>query len=110
MANNGSSRRRWRRKKRRVRFAPAATAELTNPWRDQLAGVFGRPAGSLPGYSYSPALSNSDIVWDEHSIDRLFEIGPDNLTPGSKMPMQQIASPKDRADLIAFLKRATTQD
>jgi len=75
-----------------------------------LAGVFGRPAGSLPGYSYSPALSNSDIVWDEHSIDRLFEIGPDNLTPGSKMPMQQIASPKDRADLIAFLKRATTQD
>lgn len=71
--------------------------------------VFGREAGTLEGYSYSNALKDSDIVWSDETIDKLFEIGPDHLTPGSKMPMQQIASPQDRADLIAFLKRETDQ-
>lgn len=75
-----------------------------------LMGVFGREAGTVPGYSYSTALRNSTIVWTEETIDRLFEIGPDNLTPGSKMPMQQIASPEDRADLIAYLRQATRRD
>ena len=37
---------------------------------------------------------------------RLFELGPDQvLVPGSKMPLQQMPSPKDRADLIAYLER-----
>jgi len=75
-----------------------------------LYGLFGRVAGTLSGYSYSPALRESDIVWGEATIDRLFALGPDHVTPGSKMPMQQIASPGDRADLIAFLKRETAPD
>ncbi|MBD3677793.1 MAG: c-type cytochrome [Rhodobacteraceae bacterium] len=69
--------------------------------------VFGREAGSLPGYSYSPAMQESNIVWTEETIDKLFDLGPDHYTPGSKMPMQRITSPQDRADLIAFLKRET---
>ena len=72
-----------------------------------LHGVFGRPAGTLVGYSYSEAMIRTDIVWSEDTIDKLFELGPDHYTPGSKMPMQQIRSPEDRADLIAFLKRMT---
>jgi len=72
-----------------------------------LHGIFGRPAGSLQGYSYSPALLESGITWQEDTIDQLFALGPEVLTPGSKMPMQQIASPQDRADLIAFLRRET---
>ncbi|MEX5727182.1 cytochrome c [Rhodovulum iodosum] len=75
-----------------------------------LYGLFGRPAGTLPGYSYSPALENSDIIWSSSTIDKLFEIGPDHVTPGSKMPMQKIVSPADRADLIAFLKRETATE
>lgn len=74
-----------------------------------LYNVFGREAGGLAGYSYSPALQNSDLVWTDETIDQLFDVGPDVLTPGSKMPMQQIASPQDRADLIAFLRRETTE-
>jgi len=74
-----------------------------------LHGVFGRAAGGLSGYSYSPALRASDIVWTEATIDALFDVGPDILTPGSKMPMQQIASAQDRADLIAFLRSRTTE-
>jgi cytochrome c len=73
-----------------------------------LHGVFGRKAGTVAGYFYSDILDGSDIVWDDTTIDALFDIGPDHYIPGSKMPMQVIAKPQDRADLIAFLKQATS--
>ena len=72
-----------------------------------LAGIFGRPAGSLKGYRYSETLDQAAIIWNDDSIDALFDLGPDHYIPGSKMPMQRITGAQDRADLIAFLKQAT---
>ena len=69
--------------------------------------LFGRRAGTVAGYSYSPALTGSDLVWSAETIDGLFREGPDHYTPGSKMPMQRIAGAADRADLIDFLARNT---
>jgi nitrite reductase (NO-forming) len=34
-----------------------------------LAGILGRKAGSDPGYSYSPAMKQANIVWDTKSLD-----------------------------------------
>lgn len=75
-----------------------------------LFGVFGRKAGTLPDYPYSDGLRKSDIVWNEESIARLFDHGPDVVTPGTKMPIQRLKSPADRDALIAFLKTATAPD
>lgn len=75
-----------------------------------LYGIFGRPAGTLGGYAYSKILDGSEIVWNETTIDRLFDIGPDHYIPGSKMPMQQITDPRDRTDLVDFLRRATARN
>jgi cytochrome c len=72
-----------------------------------LHGLFGRKAGSLPDYPYSPAMRASGITWTAETVDKLFDLGPETFTPGSKMPMQRIARPQDRADLIAFLQRRT---
>ncbi len=72
-----------------------------------LHGIFGRRAGTLPGYPYSETLSGSDIIWSEETIDQLFLDGPDHFIPGSKMPMQRIVGPEDRKDLIGYLKSAT---
>lgn len=72
-----------------------------------LYGLFGRKAGSLPGYPYSPGLKNSDIVWNEETIAELFDHGPDVVTPGSKMPLQRLKDSEARNALIAFLKQAT---
>ena len=69
-----------------------------------LYGVFGRRAGTLSGYPYSPALSATELVWNEQTIDALFKEGPDVMTPGSKMPIQRINKAQDRQDLIKFLK------
>ena len=72
--------------------------------------LFGRPAGSVEGYPYSPILTGSDVIWSEETVDALFELGPDHFIPGSKMPMQRITARSDRDDLIAFLKEATTSE
>ena len=73
-----------------------------------LHALFGRPAGTVPGYPYSETLATSDIVWTEESVNALFDEGPDHYIPGSKMPMQVIAGAEDRADLVAYLRDATT--
>ncbi|MEP4803029.1 MAG: cytochrome C, partial [Hyphomicrobiales bacterium] len=72
-----------------------------------LGGVFGRVVGTVKGYKYSPALIGKSLVWNEDTIDALFRIGPDELTPGSKMPIQRITGAQDRSDLVQYLKRAT---
>ena len=72
-----------------------------------LHGLFGRRAGTLDDYRYSSTLEGSEIIWNEETVDALFDEGPDHYIPGSKMPMQVIAKPNDRADLIAFLKTMT---
>lgn len=72
-----------------------------------LHGLFGRPAGSVTDYAYSETLRETDIVWNDSTINALFDEGPDHYIPGSKMPMQRIAAQQDRADLIDYLRRAT---
>lgn len=75
-----------------------------------LAGVFGRKAGAVEGYSYTGVLKAGDIVWSAETIGALFELGPDVFVPGTKMPMQRIAKKQDRDDLIAYLEIATAEN
>jgi cytochrome c len=65
-------------------------------------GVVGRRAGSVADYSYSPALKNSGLVWDETLLDRWLT-NPSALVPGTKM-FFQVSDAQNRADIIAFLK------
>jgi cytochrome c len=69
--------------------------------------IFGRRIATLPGYNYSPALKNLDIVWTPETVAKLFELGPATFTPGTKMPEQRITSADDRAALVRFLEKAT---
>jgi cytochrome c len=94
-------------------FRTCAACHTTEPDDGHKAGptlhrLFGRKAGGHPGYRYSRALEDSELIWTEETVDRLFDIGPDHLLPGTKMPLQRMPSAKDRADLIAFLKKVTT--
>jgi cytochrome c len=75
-----------------------------------LYGLFGRQAGTVPGYAYSDILDGSGIVWNDTTIDALFDLGPDHYIPGSKMPMQRITAAEDRQDMIDYLRRATATE
>jgi cytochrome c len=74
-----------------------------------LHGLFGRRAGSLPGYPYSKALKSLKFVWTPKTLGKLFELGPHRYTPGSKMPLQRITDARKRLALIEFLKSATAE-
>jgi cytochrome c len=64
--------------------------------------VFGRQAGTVPGYDYSAALRSSALVWNSVNLDRWLT-NPEALIPGQKMGYF-VSDPRDRADLIAYLK------
>ncbi|MBO6639106.1 MAG: cytochrome C [Roseitalea sp.] len=92
---------------RKCSICHALTADGGRRAGPTLFQVFGRKAGARQDYQYSRTLDESDLVWTEETIDRLFEIGPDHFIPGSKMPMQQITGAGDRKDLVDFLKEMT---
>lgn len=68
-----------------------------------LAGVVGRRAGTIPRFSYSPALARSGIVWDVARLDT-FLASPQRAVRGNRMAFAGIANAKERSDLIAFLQ------
>ena len=74
-----------------------------------LAGLYGRRIASLPGYRFSEALRHMNIVWTPATVAKLFELGPNTYTPGTKMPEQRIGSAEDRKALTDFLARATAK-
>ena len=78
-------------------------AEQANRAGPTLAGIFGRRIATLPGYNFSDALKRLDIVWTPETVSKLFEVGPQAYTPGTKMPEQRIGSEQDRAALVQFL-------
>jgi len=69
-----------------------------------LHGVVGRPAASLPGFNYSPALKASKLRWDEKTLDE-YLTNPGKKVPGTRMPIST-PDPAKRAAIIAYLKSA----
>jgi cytochrome c len=70
-------------------------------------GLFGRRAGSVPGFPYSEAMKRSDIVWSARTLDR-FLANPPQTVPGTAMGYAGVPDPKERAALIAWLRQATS--
>lgn len=73
-----------------------------------LHGIFGRRIATAPGYAYSDALKGMEIVWSKETVAKLFEVGPNAYTPGTKMPEQRIGSAEDRQALVEWLEKVTT--
>jgi cytochrome c len=82
----------------------AIEANRTGP---QHCGLFGRRAGTAPGFDgYSKAMRASGIVWDEHSLN-VFLQDPIKAVPGTAMGYAGIKDDKERTELIAWLREAT---
>jgi cytochrome c len=69
-------------------------------------GLFGRRAGSVPGFDYSEAMKRSDIIWTARTLDR-FLANPAAMVPGTEMTYAGVRDPGERAALIAYLQEAT---
>ena len=67
-------------------------------------GLFGRKAGSIPGYAYSPANKNSGLTWDEATFTDYIK-DPKAKIPGTKMVYPGLKDEQKIKDLIAFIKQ-----
>jgi cytochrome c len=83
----------------------ACHALATNRVGPKHCGLFGRRAGSLPDFAYSPAMKRSGIVWNAQTLDR-FLAAPLKMVPGTAMTYDGVPDAGERADLIAYLQRA----
>src|SRR5207248_6050099 len=72
-----------------------------------LAGVFGRSSGTVPGYSYSAALKNAHLTWDEQTLDKFLQ-NPGGLVHGTKM-FTSVPDSDTRQRVIAYLKSLPPQ-
>lgn len=76
---------------------------MTGP---NLYGIFGRQAGTRPGFNYSPAVRGAGFSWDAERLDHWLE-NPRTYLKGAKMSFAGIPDAADRRDVIAFLKVET---
>jgi cytochrome c len=68
----------------------------------RLAGVFGRKAGSVPGFTYSAGLKNSGLTWDDATLERWLS-DPDLVVKDNNMSFS-VPKAEERQDLIAYFK------
>ncbi len=70
-----------------------------------LHGVFGRTAGTKPGYAYSAAMKKAGFAWDERQI-AAFITNPLKFVPGTKMSFAGVQTDAARDNIVAYLKEA----
>jgi cytochrome c len=72
-----------------------------------LHGLFGRKAGSAPGYRYSRAMRRSKLIWNEDTLS-LYLADPRRFVPDDRMAAGcRIKDPTLMGDLLAYLERAS---
>ena len=71
-----------------------------------LYGLFGRAAGTVPGFAYSEVMVASQVVWTPETMDHWLE-APAEFIPGNRMVFVGVKKPQDRANLIAYLQAET---
>jgi cytochrome c len=69
----------------------------------KLAGVFGRKAGSVSGFTYSAGLKSSGLTWNEATLERWLS-DPDLMVKDNNMSIS-VPKAEERRDLIAYLKQ-----
>ena len=67
-----------------------------------LRGVYGRRAGSLPGFQYSDAVKEAKITWNDDLLDKWL-IDTNALVPNNDMAFR-VPSPDERREIVAYLK------
>jgi cytochrome c len=68
-----------------------------------LYGIFGKRAGTQPGFKYSSAMLQSGLTWDEATL-RAFIINPQGLVKGTLMTFPGYSSPADVNSVVEYIK------
>jgi len=80
----------------------SADADAAPRQGPNLAGVYGRKAGSLPGFKYSDAIKDGGWVWDATTLDPWME-NAQAVHPGTIMNYRQ-RDPDKRKLILEYLE------
>lgn len=67
-----------------------------------LAGVVGRPAGSIRDYPYSDGIQKAGLTWTKLMLDRWIT-DPQTVVKGTKMLFAGVKDAKERKAIIDYL-------
>ena len=81
-----------------------STEEAKNLLGPSLHDVFDRDAAKAPAFTYSAALQNAGLRWNEANLDKWLA-SPASLLPGNLMMFPGQPDAQSRQHLIAYLKR-----
>ena len=71
-----------------------------------LNGIVGAKKARAEWYGYSPALQKAGGTWSEADLDKFLE-APSKFLPGTTKTIVGIKDAKERADIIAALKKGS---
>jgi cytochrome c len=67
-----------------------------------LVGVVGRPAGTVAGWDFSPALKDSKVIWTEENLNKWLT-DTTAFVPMAQMDLK-VPNRIEREDVISYLK------
>ena len=79
------------------------TSAKTTKIGPPLWSVIGRPRASVPGFSYSSAMTSNHDAWTYTELFKYLK-SPASMVPGTKMSFAGLRNADDRINLIAFLR------
>lgn len=78
----------------------AGKAHKTGP---NLFGIYGRQAGAVEKFKFSPAFKKTDFIWNDTTLDG-FLANPQKYIKRSRMAYGGVRNVKDRMAIICLLK------
>jgi cytochrome c len=67
-----------------------------------LRGIYGRKAGTAPGFAYSDALKAANFTWNDALLEKWLT-DTESVVPDNKMDFH-VPNPDERADIIGYLR------
>jgi cytochrome c len=90
---------------RKCLSCPSIGENAANKIGPVLNGVFGRQAGTYPGFNYSQDVIDAGkkgLIWSPGTVSEWIT-APKAMLPGTKMNFAGVRNDQERADIIAYL-------
>jgi cytochrome c len=90
-----------------IAFAQCKTCHSVEPGKHgvgpSLHAIYGTKAGDIAGYTFSAAMKNSGLTWDDATLDA-YLTAPMKTIPGTKMSYAGQPDAAKRKEVIEYLK------